>query len=133
VSIDKPAHIYETFRASGDYSAFEAEVICPIICGTHQQSYIYPSKFPELSLPISYTSACRSIESIHCLILETDDNRPSWDITFPRYIAPSPNQSAHVPITRCILVSGQFNLKYPGCFMVTNNGGFKGWRYCNIG
>jgi hypothetical protein len=54
--INKPAHIYEMFRALGDYSTFEVEVICPIIHGTHQQSYIYPSKFPELPLAISYTS-----------------------------------------------------------------------------
>jgi hypothetical protein len=32
--IDKPAHVYKTFRASGDYSAFEAEVIHPIIRGS---------------------------------------------------------------------------------------------------
>jgi hypothetical protein len=55
-----------------------------------------------------------------------DYNRPSQDITFPHYISPSPNQSAHVPITRRILVSGQFNLKYPNYFMVTDNGHFKG-------
>jgi hypothetical protein len=27
--INKPAHVYKMFRASGDYSAFEAEVIHP--------------------------------------------------------------------------------------------------------
>jgi hypothetical protein len=120
VPIDKPAYVYETLRASRDYSAFEAEVICPIIRGTHQQSYIYPSKFPKLLLPISYASPHRSVESICRLILETDYNHPSQDITCPHYIAPSPNQSAHVPITRHILVSGNFRLKYPGYFMVTN-------------
>jgi hypothetical protein len=116
--IDKPAHVYETFRAPGDYSVFEAEVLRPIIHGTHQQSYIYPSKLPELPLPISHALPHCSIESIHCLILEMDYNHPSQDITFPHYIAPSPNQSAHVPITCCILVSGQFSLKYPDYFMV---------------
>ena len=126
VPINKPAHVYETFRASGDYSSFEAEVIRPFICGTHQQSYIYPSKFLELPLPISYASPCRSVESIRRPILETYYNCPSQDITFPHYIAPSPNQSAHVPITCRILVSGHFIPKYPGYFMVTNNGGFKG-------
>jgi hypothetical protein len=126
VLVDKPAHVYETFRASGNYSAFEAEILRPIIHGTHQQSYIYPSKLPDLPLPISHAPPCRSIESIHLFILETDYNRPSQDITFPHYIAPSPKQSAHVPITHHILVSEQFNLKYPNYFMVTDNGGFMG-------
>jgi hypothetical protein len=34
--VEKPAHVYEMFRASGDYSVFEAEILRPIICGTHQ-------------------------------------------------------------------------------------------------
>jgi hypothetical protein len=104
--IDKPAHIYEMFRASGDYSTFKAEVICPIICGTHQQSYIYPSKFLELPLPISYASPRCSVESINCLILETDHNCPSQDITFPHYIAPS--LRAHL----ATLVSNSRNCKF---------------------
>jgi hypothetical protein len=126
VLIDKPAHIYEMFRASSDYSAFEAEVLQPIICETHQQSYIYPFKLPELLLPISYTSPDHSIEFIHRLILETNYNCLSQDIIFPHYIAPSSNQSAHVPITHRFLVSKQFSLNYPDYFMVTDNRGFKG-------
>ena len=120
----EPPHIYETFRTSEDYSDFEAQILCPIIRKSYIHSYIYPSRLPKPLLPVSFALPHRSIESVHRIILETDYNRPLQDLTFPHYISPSPNHLAHIPIIRHILVSGHFSLKFPGCFVVTESGGF---------
>jgi hypothetical protein len=122
--ITEPPHVYKTFRTSEDYSDSEARIFRSIIRNSHIHSYIYPSRLPELPSPISFALPRRSIESVHRIILETDYNRPSWDLTFPHYISPSPNHSAHIPIIRRILASGHCSAKFPGCFVVTESGGF---------
>jgi hypothetical protein len=58
-------------------------------------------------------------------IPNTDINQPSREITFPHYIAPSPNQSARIPVLHCVLVHGHVSLKNPECFVVKDGGGFR--------
>jgi hypothetical protein len=124
-SLDHVPHIYETFRPSEDFAAFEAEFIRPIIQRSHSNNLIYLSKLPDLPLPVSFTSHRRSIESLHQTFINTDINRPSREIAFPRYIAPIPNQSAQIPVLNRVLVHGQFSLKNPECFVVEDGGDFR--------
>jgi hypothetical protein len=124
-SLDHVPHVYETFRPSEDFAAFEAEFICPIIQQSHGNNLIYSSKLLDLPLPVSFASRRRSIESLCQTFLNIDINQPSREIAFPHYIAPIPNQSARIPVLNCVLVHGHFSLKNPACFVVKDGGGFK--------
>ena len=64
------------------------------------------------------------MDSIHCIILETDINRPSWEIPFPHYIDCPPMQSSRIPLSHYIPVFGYFSRNIPGCFVTT----FKGFK-----
>jgi hypothetical protein len=124
-SLDHVPHVYKTFRPSEDFAAFEAEFIHPVIQRSHGNNLIYSSKLLDLPLPVSFASHCCSIKSLHQTFVNTDINQPSWEITFPHYIAPSPNQSAQIPVLNCVLVHGHFSLKNPECFVVKDGGGFR--------
>lgn len=118
-------HPYETFDPAGDYAEFEARVLRPAISRSYAQQYYRSAKLPDIPLPVAVAPNRPSIEAVHQLILETDYNRPSRDITFPNYPAPKPKQSAALPIIRRVYVSGFSSLKSPEYFIVTNNGGFR--------
>jgi hypothetical protein len=108
-----------------DFAAFEAEFIHPVIQRSHSNNLIYASKLPDLPLPASFASRRHSIKSLHQTFLNANINQLSWEITFPHYIAPSPNQLARIPVLNCVLVHGHFSLKNTECFVVKDGGGFR--------
>jgi hypothetical protein len=131
VEVDSPTippalHIRETFNPSDECDVYDADLIRTIILSSHHHSLIYPNKYPELPLPVSYTSPRASMDSIHRFIVETDVNRPSRELTFPHYINFPPNQSTKIPIPHFIPVSGYFSRNIPGCFMTKSEGFKKG-------
>jgi hypothetical protein len=123
-TIPPALHICETFNPSDECDVYDADLIWTIILSSHHHSFVYPNKYPELPLPVSYTSPRASMDSIHRFIMETDVNRPSRELAFPHYINCPPNQSAKIPIPHFISVSGYFSRNIPGCF-VTKSEGFK--------
>ena len=68
-------------------------------------------------MPVAFGPQRASIESVRCLILETDINRPSQNISFLHYIDCPPNQSATVPLPHQVTALGYFSLKVPQCFV----------------
>jgi hypothetical protein len=131
VEVDSPTippvlHIRETFNPSDECDVYDANLIWTIILSSRCHSFIHPNKYPKLPLLVSYTSPRASMDSIHHFIVETDVNRPSWELTFPHYINCPPNQSTNIPIPRFIPVSGYFSRNIPGCFMTKSEGFKKG-------
>jgi hypothetical protein len=109
-------HVFETFRFSEDYEAFQRQVILPTICGSHGHQYIYYFDKPALPLPVSFAPSWPSIESVHKLILDTDINSPNC-IPFPHYVNYPPRQSISILITRCLTTHGYFSPNISGCFI----------------
>ena len=131
VEVDSPTippalHIRETFRPYDKCDIYDANLIQTIILSSRHHTLLYANKYPELPLPVSYTSPRASIDSVHCVIVETDINRPSRELTFPHYIDCPPNQSAKIPLPCYIPVFGYFSRNIPGCFVTKSEGFSKG-------
>ena len=123
VEVDSPTlppalHIHETFHPYDECDIYDADLIQTIILNSHHHTLLYANKYPELPLPVSYTSPRASIDSVHRVIVETDINRPSRELTFPHYIDCPPNQSAKIPLPHYIPVFGYFNRNIPECFVM---------------
>jgi hypothetical protein len=117
--------MYEMFCLYEDYDTYNAAIIQSIIWGFHYHSYIYADKHPNLPLPVAFGPLKLSIKSIHCLILETNINKPSLDIFLPHYVNCPPKQSATIPILHCVTVHRYFSPIIPKCFTTIFYGGFK--------
>jgi hypothetical protein len=113
-------HVFETFRFSEDYEAFQRKVILPAICGSHDHQYIYYSDKPALPLLVSFAPSRPSIESVYNLILDTDINSPNC-IPFHHYIDYPPHQSASITIAWCLTVHGYFSPNILECFISDDN------------
>lgn len=102
-------HIYEAFCSHEDDDTYDAAVLQFIIQGSHTHFYIYAIKHPNFPLPASFEPLRPSIDSVHCIILEIDVNKPSLDIFLPH----SPKticQNSHSTLYYSARV---FQLKYP--------------------
>jgi hypothetical protein len=118
LAIPPALHVFETFSSYEDYDTYDAAVLRPMIRSSHPYSYIYADKHPDLPLPVAFGPQRASIESVRRLILETDINRPSQNISFPHYIDCPPNQSATIPLPRRVTALGYFSLRVPQCFVL---------------
>jgi hypothetical protein len=125
-TIPPALHIRETFHPSDECDIYDADLIRTILSKSYHHSFIYADKYPELPLPVSYTSPRASMDSIHRIILETDINRPSREIPFLHYIDCPPKQSARIPLPCYIPVFGYFSRSILGCFVTTSDSFKKG-------
>jgi hypothetical protein len=121
VEVDSPTlppalHIRETFHPYDECDIYDTDLIWTIILSSRHHTLLYANKYPELPLPVSYMSPRASIDSVHHIIVETNINRPSQELTFPHYIDCPPNQSAKISLPRYI----------PGCFVTKSEGFSKG-------
>jgi hypothetical protein len=119
-------HIRETFHPYDECDIYYADLIRTIILSSRHHTFLYANKYPELPLPVSYMSPRASIDSVHRIIVETDINRPSQELTFPHYIDCPPNQSTKIPLPHYIPVFGYFSRNIPGCFVTKSEGFNKG-------
>ena len=131
VEVDSPTlppalHIRKTFHPYDKCDIYDADLIWTIILSSRHHTLLYPNKYPELPLLVSHTSPRASINSVCRIIVETNINRPSRELTFPHYIDCPPNPSAKIPLPHYIPVFGYFSRNIPGCFVMKSKGFKKG-------
>ena len=126
LAFDHPFDVYKYSILIGQCDIYDTDLIQTIILSSRHHTLLYANKYPKLPLLVSYMSPRASINSVHRIIVETDINRPSQELTFPHYIDCPPNQSAKIPFPRYIPVFEYFSRNIPGCFVMKSEGFSKG-------
>jgi len=104
-----PVHPMETYRASKDYTLFEAEEIHPFMCTAHNQAAL----FKESRLPLVVSSGQPSIDNILNFLKETNYHNSLCSTNIP---LPHPSSKV-APVDPHYFLEGYVSSKQLDCFV----------------